>query len=913
MKNKSIKSILTLLVCSVLCFVGAIALTFAPRTAQAVTTSENVAIVDGASLRVDGDFGLRFKTTVNADYFEDGMEVHTLLIPTAMLGGAELTADTTSAIDFKLDNAKKYQIENDYYFNTVLTDIPATEYGTEISVRAYVKNGADLVYSALSTSKSVATVSNGALEFNFDAYKDSVADYLVKDVTMLEELSIGTDKSYDLNAIVEYNAGTSAEVKAKLDQIYTVSYSSNNEQVATVDANGKITTLKEGEATITATVNGIDGVTATCVVTVADVKVPYGEVFDFNNIDVSKVKSTWSTISSGEESGRNALIITHEATTASTLIANIELPANYFETFDYVTMEAKGNRNAGAGFWGGWKAMDNANISYVTPTSRTFKSSEFHQVSLNKDGELVIYHTTNTINGYGLTMYIYSIGFGFNDITVEENATVDLTERFSVSDTELTNVTFNGSDVSDVTAFKPTASGTLTFTIEKEGFIANTFSLDVNYERKLAYNKVYDFAAFDTSKITGHAKEITKGSDANGDYVQFQLGSGGMFCNFVVDATEFDRINSFEKLTLKSSWGDKGTFNFYTILSSGSQKNINCAMAKDTLTESKMDRTSVDGVAWVNSTYPSFKLVSWAHSTCYVKVYDIELGYGDIAADNGNNSTINLLTEFGLSAGELTGVKFDGADVSNVTAFTPSKSGTLTFTVEKEGFKATDFSVNVNYTMKQTYNVVYDMASIDTTKISGNAKNISKGSDANGNYVQLDVINGGVIDIAIDSTEFSRINSFDWLKVKWVRSNGYANGSVNGYVGAASNSINVGGLVKDSLVESKFDRVAAGKAGIDWVSSSWAKIRFANWGGDSTFKIYSIEMGFNDITTDGTQYFDLTALFRVNASELTDVKFNGNAVSDLTAFNPTESGTLTFNIAKDGYKVTAFSVNVTKA
>ena len=79
------------------------------------------------------------------------------------------------------------------------------------------------------------------------------------------------------------------------------------------------------------------------------------------------------------------------------------------------------------------------------------------------------------------------------------------------------------------------------------------------------------------------------------------------------------------------------------------------------------------------------------------------------------------------------------------------------------------------------------------------------------------------------------------------------------------------------------------------------------------FRIYDIRFGFNDITSDGIQSFDLTTLFGASETELTGVTFNGSDITNLKAFTPTESGTLNFGIAKAGYKTTQFSINVTVA
>ncbi len=60
------------------------------------------------------------------------------------------------------------------------------------------------------------------------------------------------------------------------EENYEISYSSSNEEIATVDTNGKVTGVKEGVATITVTlkVNGKVVDTATCEVTIQDEEVP---------------------------------------------------------------------------------------------------------------------------------------------------------------------------------------------------------------------------------------------------------------------------------------------------------------------------------------------------------------------------------------------------------------------------------------------------------------------------------------------------------------------------------------------------------------------------------------------------------------------------------------------------------------
>ena len=91
----------------------------------------------------------------------------------------------------------------------------------------------------------------------------------------------------------------------------SITWTSNDETVATVN-NGVVTTLKPGTATITATANGGDNITATCTITVADATAPafYSEIAagDFYIVNAATGKflggaNNWGTQASLIEHG----------------------------------------------------------------------------------------------------------------------------------------------------------------------------------------------------------------------------------------------------------------------------------------------------------------------------------------------------------------------------------------------------------------------------------------------------------------------------------------------------------------------------------------------------------------------------------------------------------------------------------
>ena len=138
----------------------------------------------------------------------------------------------------------------------------------------------------------------------------------------------------------------------------TVTWSSDNEAVATVDADGKVTAVALGTANITATANDGSGVTATCVVTVSKVV----------TINQSDWGNAWSSFTKDGVTVSAGMIDTHDGNlmdggSFSTTLGN----------FTKIVVTATSCHASGTGWSGGGSSMTWAG----TPASTVSFSGEF--------------------------------------------------------------------------------------------------------------------------------------------------------------------------------------------------------------------------------------------------------------------------------------------------------------------------------------------------------------------------------------------------------------------------------------------------------------------------------------------------------------------------------------------------------
>ena len=148
--------------------------------------------------------------------------------------------------------------------------------GEDKSLTATVKNAADTSVAWTSDNASVATVENGTVHA-VSAGTTVIKAQSIADTSKTASCTV-TVTSNEENITITLDA-TSLSMKEGEEKTITatvtgtsdtsVTWSSSDSAVATIDSSGKIKALKKGEATITATSKASSGKTATCKVSVA--------------------------------------------------------------------------------------------------------------------------------------------------------------------------------------------------------------------------------------------------------------------------------------------------------------------------------------------------------------------------------------------------------------------------------------------------------------------------------------------------------------------------------------------------------------------------------------------------------------------------------------------------------------------
>ncbi|MDY3109127.1 MAG: GH25 family lysozyme [Lachnospiraceae bacterium] len=148
--------------------------------------------------------------------------------------------------------------------------------GEDKTLTATVENAADTSVTWTSDNASVATVENGTVHA-VDAGTTVIKAQSIADTSKTASCTV-TVTSNEENITITLDA-TSLSMKEGEEKTITatvtgtsdtsVTWSSSDSAVATIDSSGKIKALKKGEATITATSKASSGKTATCKVSVA--------------------------------------------------------------------------------------------------------------------------------------------------------------------------------------------------------------------------------------------------------------------------------------------------------------------------------------------------------------------------------------------------------------------------------------------------------------------------------------------------------------------------------------------------------------------------------------------------------------------------------------------------------------------
>ncbi len=231
-------------------------------TAQAETdwgtdfkiTEAAVRLGDGT---VGNPTGLRFKVNC-PDVLKDteGAEHYTVLSFTSSVEG--------EAQEYNLKvPATKWRADGSGW-NAVLLEIPASDYVTEVTATSYVAIDGEVVHTSNAATTSIAKTAShvlaaGMVDAKLDAFVEGAVDSIALDQT-----------SATFNQL-----STPVQLTATLsDDGYAVTWKSSNENVATVDKDGKVTAVANGTANVTASVGSTK---ATFEVTAENMAITFSE------------------------------------------------------------------------------------------------------------------------------------------------------------------------------------------------------------------------------------------------------------------------------------------------------------------------------------------------------------------------------------------------------------------------------------------------------------------------------------------------------------------------------------------------------------------------------------------------------------------------------------------------------------
>ena len=209
----------------------------------------------GGSVRLAAPAGLRFQSKVSQTMVNMGATFGTLVIPRAVLGEEELTIDTAMvenieqtqwATEIVRENNPSAYVEGYAYFNAVLTDIPASHYGTEIVARSYMLLDGVYYYSD-EVERSIAQVAAYAIQ---DGYTEEVL-YTYVDTALADETKTMDEK-------VMLGEKTTYQLTVSGIKNYVAVWSVEDGSVLSIGKNGEIITKKEGKTYVTAKIGSTE-------------------------------------------------------------------------------------------------------------------------------------------------------------------------------------------------------------------------------------------------------------------------------------------------------------------------------------------------------------------------------------------------------------------------------------------------------------------------------------------------------------------------------------------------------------------------------------------------------------------------------------------------------------------------------
>ncbi len=206
------------------------------------------ALKEGASIRLDEPTGIRFTTTVANDYAVD-REFGTIIVPKHLNDNDTVDInDAARGLNIPFKNV--FAIENGAkVYTAVVGNMPVENpdaLNLKFQAASYAKRGNDYTYTQTVT-RSISQVASMA--YRADS-TDTVSLQFIN--TAISRLSLSMDNT-------KVDEGKTVKLTVNnLPEGMVAIWSSENEEIATVDADGVVTAKKKGDVTITAQIGGTE-------------------------------------------------------------------------------------------------------------------------------------------------------------------------------------------------------------------------------------------------------------------------------------------------------------------------------------------------------------------------------------------------------------------------------------------------------------------------------------------------------------------------------------------------------------------------------------------------------------------------------------------------------------------------------
>lgn len=281
MKKRNLKLAGLALSCTVAFSVGGVIATKTAMAAEYTPTGSDFQMLKGASVRTEENPGIRFTAYLSEAYIASlgtDYEMGMAIIPKSVADGingfdvkemdsfiAEDKVQVKPVKEFvPEDKEGEYARDGYKMFRMSLVQIPETEefWETDIIANAYVKVGNEYTFVSDFTDENTSDdyensaqqrdIAHVAAMAKANGETGTIIDDIIEVVSASETLTVDAETTNAGNVILGIGVEKTTAISGSTTSDYTVCYETADDEIATVDATGKITGVKAGETTVTA-------------------------------------------------------------------------------------------------------------------------------------------------------------------------------------------------------------------------------------------------------------------------------------------------------------------------------------------------------------------------------------------------------------------------------------------------------------------------------------------------------------------------------------------------------------------------------------------------------------------------------------------------------------------------------------